>query len=101
MLFEGMAEVLRRKIVVLGDPQVGKSALLRRYLSSEFAADYFPTVDGEVTFHQTKVFGQSINLQLWDTAGGAAEAEMLKIDCKQAHACILVLFLVLPVCLDF
>lgn len=82
----------RRKIVILGDGGVGKSALLRNYLGAEFSNQYLPTTDGEVVFHQERVREQTVQLQLWDTAGGTSEEELklLKIDCNQADACLLV-----------
>jgi len=83
---------MKRKVVLLGDSGAGKSALLRNYLGADFSNQYVPTTDGEVVFHQETVHGQTVQLQFWDTAGGTSEEELklLKIDCNQAHACLLV-----------
>ncbi|MFX1276620.1 MAG: hypothetical protein ACFFAT_16465 [Promethearchaeota archaeon] len=43
IVFEGRTEVIY-KIIVVGDPQVGKTSLLDKYSSKKFKTQYIPTV---------------------------------------------------------
>lgn len=58
------------KAIVVGDPYVGKSCILDRYLNDQFTENYELTVGLEfgaktiTTNDKTK-----IKLQIWDTAG--------------------------------
>ena len=38
-----------KKIVLLGDPAVGKTSLIQRYVLNEFSDDYIPTIGTKVT----------------------------------------------------
>jgi small GTP-binding protein len=56
------------KLVVVGDGGVGKTALLYRYVKSEFKAGYVPTVfDNYVKY--AVIEGKSVHMAMWDTAG--------------------------------
>lgn len=61
------------KIITIGDPSVGKTALLYRYLKNEYCSEFRSTIGLDVT---AKVVPITINdrvlnvkLLLWDTAG--------------------------------
>ena len=56
------------KLVIVGDGAVGKTCLFTRYRLNEFPTDYVPTVF-ENFVEQVSYKKQTINLQLWDTAG--------------------------------
>jgi len=43
IVFEGRTEVIY-KIIVVGDPQVGKTSILDKYSSKKFKTQYIPTV---------------------------------------------------------
>uniref|UniRef100_A0A914Y4Z3 Uncharacterized protein n=1 Tax=Panagrolaimus superbus TaxID=310955 RepID=A0A914Y4Z3_9BILA len=58
------------KVVVAGDANVGKTALLSKFLFNIFVQDYNFTVG--IDFHSKVVnlkTGEAVRLQLWDTAG--------------------------------
>ena len=58
----------RIKIVLVGDGAVGKSCLLRTYVTGEFPPLYIPTVF-DILKANIIVDDQQCSLRLWDTAG--------------------------------
>lgn len=63
-----MAGVENQKLVVVGDGAVGKTCLLQRYTTNSFDPGYVPTVFENLQ-HQEIVDGQSVSLEIVDTAG--------------------------------
>ncbi len=58
------------KIIVLGDAGVGKTSLIRRFVSARFMADYKLTIGVDMMTKDLEVDGQFIaSLSLWDIAG--------------------------------
>mmetsp|Transcript_58923 Transcript_58923/g.68137 ORF Transcript_58923/g.68137 Transcript_58923/m.68137 type:complete len:271 (-) Transcript_58923:474-1286(-) len=59
------------KVIVVGDGNVGKTSMLRRFVRGEFVDQYKKTIGAE--FLEKEVFvrdlNQSVTLMLWDTAG--------------------------------
>ncbi len=70
-----MTETIRYsyKLVVVGDPSVGKTSLIRRYADKKFDASYLPTIGADFTikkleFQEENVI-RSITLSIWDMGG--------------------------------
>ena len=61
-------EVVRRKLVIVGDGSCGKSCLLFVFHKDEFPEMYVPTVF-ENYIADIEVDGKYVELALWDTAG--------------------------------
>ena len=57
------------KILFLGNTNVGKTALLSRYINDSFVEKGLPTLGVDVEFKYVKLEGKKIKLDLWDTAG--------------------------------
>ncbi|CUG94254.1 ras-related GTP-binding protein, putative [Bodo saltans] len=59
------------KVIVVGDGNVGKTSMLRRFVRGEFTDQYKKTIGAE--FMEKEVFvrelNQPVTLMLWDTAG--------------------------------
>eukprot|EP00792_Barthelona_sp_PAP020_P004109 TRINITY_DN1891_c0_g2_i1.p1 TRINITY_DN1891_c0_g2~~TRINITY_DN1891_c0_g2_i1.p1 ORF type:complete len:207 (-),score=62.01 TRINITY_DN1891_c0_g2_i1:73-663(-) len=56
-------------IVTIGDSAVGKTSILRNFISSTFTAHHVPTVGVDFKYHDFNLNGQDVKLQIWDTAG--------------------------------
>jgi small GTP-binding protein len=62
------------KIIVIGDPAVGKTSLLRKFSSEKFEYEYIPTVGVNIVKEQISIKDDTgkdvtVSLMLWDIAG--------------------------------
>ena len=57
------------KVLLIGDQQAGKSALLKRFADGSFSENYMTTVGVDFVTKTTTLAGTTLNLQIWDTAG--------------------------------
>jgi len=57
------------KICIFGDGGVGKTTLLRRYVSGEFILDTKVTVGVDIAVKEVEIEGSLIRLQIWDFGG--------------------------------
>ena len=57
------------KIIVIGDPGVGKSCLTGRAVKDKFEEKYAPTIGFEFLTLSVKIEDKIIKLQIWDTCG--------------------------------
>lgn len=57
------------KISLIGDGQVGKTSLRRRYLDEIFKASYIPTLGVDFAQKQIEVDDTPVRLVIWDIAG--------------------------------
>ena len=57
------------KLIVVGDPGVGKSCLTLRAIKNTFEDIYSPTIGFEFFTYLAIVDGKKIKLQIWDTCG--------------------------------
>ena len=59
-----------KKVVIIGDSGVGKTAIMNRYLYDKFDGESMPTIGSSMQSRQVEVPGEgTIKLTLWDTAG--------------------------------
>ena len=61
--------VYQFRLILIGESTVGKSSLLRHFKDGEYFADISLTVGVDFHAKQVQINGQTIKLQLWDTAG--------------------------------
>ena len=57
------------KVIIIGDSNVGKSNLMRRYLNQEFSKETKATIGVEFGSKHLEIEGYAVKIQIWDTAG--------------------------------
>ncbi|MEE9409851.1 MAG: Rab family GTPase [Candidatus Heimdallarchaeota archaeon] len=57
------------KIVLIGDPEVGKTSIRRKYMGKSFRADYLKTLGADFAAQKVDVEGEAVLLTIWDLAG--------------------------------
>ncbi len=62
------------KVIVIGDPSVGKTSLLTQFTSNKFNKEYLPTVGVQIVKEKLEIndpMGKEVvvNLMFWDVAG--------------------------------
>ena len=61
--------MVQKKICMLGSFAVGKTSLVRRFVSSMFSEKYQTTIGVKIDKKQVHVDGQVVDLLLWDIEG--------------------------------
>jgi len=61
--------VIRKKICLLGAPGVGKTSLVRRFVSETFSDDYLTTIGVKIERRALTVHGTELQLLVWDIHG--------------------------------
>ncbi len=57
------------KIIIVGDPSVGKTSLILRYTNNAFRRSYVPTIGVHVSSKIFKIENAIVQLTLWDIGG--------------------------------
>ncbi len=68
IVFTGKTEAIY-KVLVIGDPSVGKTSLLDNFSSKKFKSQYIPTVGVNILKEIIELDEGIINLMIWDIAG--------------------------------
>ncbi len=66
------------KIVIIGDPRVGKTSLRARYLGHGFKGQYLQTLGADFASFETTIDDTLLRWQIWDLAGHAKFSDVLK-----------------------
>ncbi|MFX1293997.1 MAG: Rab family GTPase [Promethearchaeota archaeon] len=83
------------KVIVVGEPTVGKTTLIRKYTEKKFGALYIPTVGVQVSIKQIPFKIEKFNekclveLNIWDIAGHMRFQKIRKIFYEGANAFLL------------
>jgi small GTP-binding protein len=70
LVFQGRTESIY-KVIVIGDPAVGKTSLLTKFAKNQFEEKYLPTVGVNIVKEtiELKDTNATISLMFWDVAG--------------------------------
>jgi len=68
-LDQNIKEEEKFKVVVVGDSGVGKTNLIKRFISNEFSLDSKATVGVEFISKNYNINNKIIKIEIWDTAG--------------------------------
>lgn len=82
----------RFKFIIIGDSGVGKTALFWKYIEGEFLAPGETSVTVTVDFKMkiVKYKGESIRLNIWDTAGQEKYRSIVSTYFKSCNGMLLV-----------
>ena len=82
------------KIVVIGDPSVGKTTLMLQYTEKKFQELYIPTVGVQVSVMDVQLtigsLKYNVGLYIWDVAGQVKFSKIRKLFYEGANAFIIV-----------
>ena len=78
------------KVVVLGESRVGKTSLISRYLTGAYYDGIESTSGASYSSKTIETQGQSLRLDMWDTAGQEKYRSLTKFFYKDADIVILV-----------
>ncbi|XP_069192606.1 ras-related protein Rab-7L1 isoform X1 [Procambarus clarkii] len=77
------------KVIIIGDPTVGKTSFVQRYVQDSFRRDYKGTVGVDFALKILKWSdSETVKLQLWDIAGQERFTWMTRVYYKDAQGCI-------------
>ena len=69
----GSSEAYKGKVCLLGDPAVGKTSLVRKFVLDQYSDDYIPTVGAKITKKDvavtTDAMKAEVSLMIWDING--------------------------------
>ncbi|MFX0057590.1 MAG: Rab family GTPase [Candidatus Heimdallarchaeota archaeon] len=82
------------KFVVVGDHEVGKTSIIRRFVERKFSADYRATIGLNILAHNFLLEGNEISLTLWDLGAQEFFKRYRKIYYTGAEAAFIVYDLV-------
>lgn len=84
------------KIVTLGDPAVGKTSLVSKYITGKFERDYRRTLGIDISTFDSRVDDRLFKLLIWDLAGQDIFVDLRTRYCQGASGGIVVFDLTRP-----
>lgn len=78
------------KLILIGDPSVGKSSLLLRYVDNSFEDAYICTIGVDFKIKTLDISGKRVKLQIWDTAGQERFRPITNCYYRGSHGCLAV-----------
>jgi small GTP-binding protein len=85
---------VKKKIVLLGDPAVGKTSLIRRFVLSTFDEKYVSTIGARVSKKEiqvpTMVYNVKMDMMIWDLIGSKQSTRLHEMYYRGADGAIVV-----------
>ena len=78
------------KILTIGESQVGKTSILRRYVDNKYIKHHLSTIGIDYRTKMVKVLDKEVKLKIWDTAGQERYHHITSQMYKGAHGVMLV-----------
>lgn len=70
--------MIAKKVLLVGNFGVGKTSLIRRFVSNEFSEDYISTIGVRVSKKEVEYNNEKLKLLIWDVAGTNANEKIPK-----------------------
>jgi len=83
--------MLQKKICLLGAFSVGKTSLIKRYVTSLFDERYLTTVGVKIEKKEVAVGAQAFKLLIWDLAGEDEFTRLRTNYLRGSSACVIVI----------
>jgi len=78
------------KLILIGDGEVGKTSLIKRYVFNEFLTDYKGTIGSNLYVKDLKFKDKNVKLTIWDIAGQQKWEIMRPVYYRGAHGVLAV-----------
>ncbi|NVM02406.1 MAG: GTP-binding protein [Candidatus Helarchaeota archaeon] len=78
------------KVIVIGNPAVGKTSLIKRFSEHKFETEYKPTLGANILIKEVEIENILIKLLLYDIAGQMKWSEVRQLYYKGAQGAIIV-----------
>ena len=85
-----MEEVLKYKMIFVGDQSTGKSCILNRFVEDKFDDNYQATIGLDFQSKNVKIDNQDVHLLLYDTAGQEKFRSLIPMYTRDANIIVLV-----------
>lgn len=89
-------KIYRFKFIIIGDHEVGKTSIVRRFIGNKFLEAYRATIGLNVLTHNFEAFGNKVFLALWDIGAQQFFKRYRKTYYKDAQAVFIVFDLTNP-----
>ena len=86
-----MNDSVNIKLLLLGDPSVGKTTFLKKYIENKYLSNYELTIGVDYAFKKLILNNKNVNLQIWDTAGQESFRSITTSYFRSSH-CALIFF---------
>lgn len=77
-------------IILLGESQVGKTALIRRFDNDMFTSEFYTSLGIDFVMKELTLSGEQVQAQVWDTAGQQCFMTITKSFYRRADGILLV-----------
>jgi len=74
------------KVAMVGDPQIGKTSLMVKYVEGKFNEDYIQTLGVNFMEKTIELKTAEITFSIWDLGGQREYMEMMPLVCNEAVA---------------
>lgn len=78
------------KLVLLGEAAVGKSSIVLRFVSNDFAENKEPTIGAAFLTQRVNIDDHTVKFEIWDTAGQERFASLAPMYYRNAQAALVV-----------
>lgn len=83
--------VYRIKVIIIGEPGVGKTSLVKKFVSGHFSSDYKASIGTNMFIKKLNLNSKKeVSIQIWDIAGQERWVKMRHIYYKGTHGALVV-----------